>query len=109
MTQTRIVLTTSSADEARKLARELIEQRLAACVNIVSQVESVYRWQGKVDTAAECILVIKTEAKTIAALQAALHELHPYELPECLVLDVADGDEAYMAWIRTNVEPTASS
>src|SRR5215469_11151141 len=83
MTNARIVLTTAgSADEARKLAQALVERRLAACVNIVSQIESVYRWQGKVASAAEWLLLIKTTASAFDDLCVAIRALHSYEVPE---------------------------
>lgn len=105
MTNARIVLTTAgSVDEARKLARALVENRLAACVNIVPQVESVYRWQGKVESAGEWLLVIKTMARSFPGVQATIEALHSYEAPECIVLDVTDGDEEYLDWIADNVD-----
>ena len=94
-----IVLTTLAADaDAASIARTLIEERLAACVNILPVMTSVYRWQGKVEQDREQQVVIKTATDRVAALQARLRELHPYELPEFLVLD-ASGSEAYLAWV----------
>jgi len=105
MTNARIVLTTAgSADEARKLAQALVERRLAACVNIVSQVESVYRWQGKVESAAEWLLLIKTTAGAFESLRDALGELHSYDLPECVMLGVDGGSEPYLDWISASVD-----
>jgi periplasmic divalent cation tolerance protein len=100
MTDARIMLTTAgSADEARKIAQALVERRLAACVNIVPQIESVYRWQGKIETASEWLLVIKTEAGVFERLRDAIHELHSYELPECLLLEVDASSQEYLEWI----------
>jgi periplasmic divalent cation tolerance protein len=94
-----IVLTTLGADvDAASIARTLIDERLAACVNILPVMTSVYRWQGKVEQDREQQVVIKTATDRVAALQARLRELHPYELPEFLVLD-ASGSEAYVAWV----------
>jgi periplasmic divalent cation tolerance protein len=94
-----IVLTTLGADaDAAAIARTLVDERLAACVNILPPMTSVYRWQGKVEQDREQQVVIKTGADRVAALQARLRELHPYELPEFLVLD-ATGSEAYLAWV----------
>jgi periplasmic divalent cation tolerance protein len=94
-----IVLTTLGADaDAASIARTLIDERLAACVNILPVMTSVYRWQGKVEQDREQQVVIKTATDRVAALQARLRELHPYELPEFLVLD-ASGSEAYLAWV----------
>lgn len=103
MTQARIVLTTaSSPEEARGIAHALVERRLAACVNIVPGIESVYRWQGKVETAAEYLLVIKTQAELFDRLRDAISELHSYDLPECVMLEIAAGSEKYLSWIAEN-------
>jgi periplasmic divalent cation tolerance protein len=103
MTNARLVLTTAgSADEARKLAEALVDRRLAACVNIVPQIESVYRWQGKVERAAEWLLIIKTQASAYKRVRDAIKELHSYDLPECVMLEVCDGDHEYLDWIRKN-------
>ena len=94
-----IVLTTLGADaDAAAIARTLIDERLAACVNILPPMASVYRWQGKVEQDREQQIVIKTAQDRVRALQARLRELHPYELPEFLVLD-ATASEAYFAWV----------
>jgi periplasmic divalent cation tolerance protein len=104
MTDKRIVLTTSgSLEEARKIAHALIERRLAACVNIVPQIESVYRWQGNAETATEWLLVIKTTAGMFAHVRDALHELHSYEIPECIAIGIEDGSAAYLEWIGESV------
>jgi periplasmic divalent cation tolerance protein len=104
MTEARIVLTTAgSQEEARKIAHALIERRLAACVNIVPQIESIYRWQGKVENATEWLLVIKTQASVFAQVRDAIRELHSYELPECLVLEITDGSTDYLSWIAGTV------
>lgn len=105
MTDARIVLTTAgSAEEARKIARALVERRLAACVNIVPQIESLYRWQGKIETASEWLLIIKTGAPAFEGVCATIEALHSYETPECLMLAVSDGDQEYLDWIAGNVE-----
>lgn len=94
-----IVLTTIGADaDATTLARTLVEERLAACVNLLPPMTSVYRWQGKVEQDRELQIVIKTTADRVPALQTRLRQLHPYELPEFLVID-ATGSEAYLAWV----------
>ena len=105
MTDKRIVLTTAgSQEEARKIARGLVERRLAACVNIVGPMESVYRWQGAVETAQEFLLVIKTTAAAFERVRDAIRELHSYELPECVMLNVEDGSEDYLKWLSGSVE-----
>ena len=104
MTDPRVVLTTcSSLEEARHIARALVEQQLAACVNLVPQVESMYRWKGEVETSTEVLLVIKTTAGAFERLQAVLTKLHSYEVPECLELTVTDGSKAYLNWIGESV------
>jgi periplasmic divalent cation tolerance protein len=104
MTDKRIVLTTAgSQEEARKIAHGLVERRLAACVNIAGPVESVFRWQGKVETEPEFLLVIKTTAAAFERVRDAIKELHSYELPECVMLSVEDGSAAYLNWIGESV------
>lgn len=105
MTDKRVVLTTcGSLEEARQIAQALVERRLAACVNIVPQVESVYRWKGEVETSSEWLLVIKTTEAVFERVQSALKELHSYEVPECIALAVTDGSEAYLNWIGESVK-----
>ena len=104
MSNARIVLSTAgSQDEARKLAHALVERRLAACVNIVPRIESVYRWQGKVENAEEWLLVIKTQAEAFSRVRDAIQELHSYELPECVMVEVDSGSEGYLKWLAENV------
>ncbi len=87
------------ADSAGRVARLLVEQRLAACVNLLAPCTSVYRWQGAVETATEQPLLIKTTRAAYPALQAALREAHPYELPEIVAIPVQEGLPAYLAWV----------
>src|ERR1700694_3350285 len=104
MTDKRIVLCTAgSEDEARKIARHLVENRLAACVNIVPHVESVYRWQEKVESASEWLLLIKTTLEKFPNVRDAIRELHSYELPECISIRVDDGSATYLEWIGQSV------
>jgi periplasmic divalent cation tolerance protein len=105
MTDKRIVLSTAgSEDEARKIARHLVENRLAACVNIVPQIESIYRWQGKVESSREWLLLIKTTAERFPAVRGAVRELHSYELPECVAINIEDGSADYLEWIGQSVK-----
>jgi periplasmic divalent cation tolerance protein len=105
MTDKRIVLTTAgSQEEARKIAHALVERRLAACVNLVGPMESVYRWQGAVETAPEFLLVIKTTAAAFARVRDAIKELHSYEVPECVMVNIEDGSEGYLKWLGESVE-----
>ncbi|HUV69648.1 MAG TPA: divalent-cation tolerance protein CutA [Terracidiphilus sp.] len=98
--QARIVLTTAAnAEEAGSLARTVVEEGLAACVSLIPGVESIYRWKGEVESAAETMLVIKTGVDQVAALEARLDELQSYETPEFLVLRVEAGSHPYLAWL----------
>jgi periplasmic divalent cation tolerance protein len=100
MTEKRIVLTTAgSEEEAGKIGHQLVERGLAACVNIVPQIKSIYRWQGKVEEAQEWLLVIKTTATAFGQVREAIAELHSYELPECTCLPIEDGSTRYLQWI----------
>lgn len=104
MTDKRIVLTTaSSEEEARKIAHHLIERRLAACVNLIPHVTSIYRWRGKVEEAREWLLVVKTTAAAFDQVREAIVELHSYELPECICLAIDDGSTNYLQWIAESV------
>ena len=100
-----LVLSTAPVDLAEGLADRLLEHRLAACVNLVGPVRSRYRWQGKIETAAETLLVIKTLRATVPALLTRLRELHTYEVPEALVVPVESGLDAYLAWIADCCRP----
>ena len=101
MTDKRIVLTTcGSAEEAERIAHALVERQLAACVNIVPQIRSVYRWQGKVELASEWLLVVKTTAGKFAGVRDAIRELHSYELPECIAIEIVDGSPEYLKWME---------
>ena len=105
MTDKRIVLSTAgSEEEARKIARHLIERKLAACVNIVPQIESIYRWQGRVEEAREWLLLVKTTAERFPAVRDALRELHSYDLPECVAIAIEDGSSGYLQWIGESVK-----
>ncbi len=96
----RIVLTTTaSLEEAGRLGRILVEERLVACATLIPAVESIYPWKGKVETSSEALLLLKTGSDQIAALEARLHQLHSYETPEFLVLGVEAGSHAYLAWM----------
>lgn len=105
MTDKRIVLTTTgSQEEARKIAQALVERRLAACVNIVGPVQSVYRWKGAVESAPEHLLIIKTTAAAFPRVRDAIRELHSYELPECVMLNIEAGSEEYLKWLGEGVD-----
>jgi periplasmic divalent cation tolerance protein len=101
----RIVLTTvSSIDEAKRIARALVEERLAACVNISPGVESIYRWQGAVEETSEVLLIMKTRVEKLTAIEKAVRRLHSYDVPEFLVLPVDHGSVAYLKWLDESLE-----
>lgn len=106
----RVVLCTcGSAEEASKVARGLVERELAACVNIVPTVRSVYRWQGTVEEADEHLLLIKSRADLVTAVEEAIRELHSYEVPEVLVLQVMGGSNSYVGWLAANLRVQSST
>jgi periplasmic divalent cation tolerance protein len=101
MTDKIIVLSTcSSAEEADGIARQLLEKRLAACVNIVAGARSIYRWQGAIDEAAEWLLIIKSSQGLWEELRAEIQRLHSYEVPEVLMLAIEDGSPKYLDWLN---------
>ena len=105
MTDKLLILTTAASDsEAKKIATALVERRLAACVNIVPKIQSVYRWQDKVEVAEEFLLIIKTLKAQQGQVQSAIRELHSYELPECIAIAVESGSNEYLRWIADSVE-----
>ena len=100
MTPVRIVFcTVDSADAARKLARRLVQDRLAACVNIIENVTSVYKWEDRIEEDAELMLVIKTRDSRLQELMDRISELHPYDVPEILSWPVEKGSKAYLDWV----------
>lgn len=99
----RLVLSTAgSRDEAENIAESLVEQRLAACVNLIPGLTSVYRWQEAIERADEVLLIIKTTESRLAALESALRALHSYEVPELLVLAPERGGDDYLAWLTSS-------
>jgi periplasmic divalent cation tolerance protein len=106
MTDKIVVLSACASDqEALRIARALVESRLAACVNVLPQVRSVYRWKGAVEEAAAVLLVIKTTAGLLDELGAELRKLHSYELPEMVALPIAAGSPEYLDWIGKETGP----
>ena len=98
-----VLVTCASADEAGKIATAIVEQRLAACANIVPGIRSVYRWEGKVQDEQEMLLVIKSTRERFAALRTAIEKLHSYSVPEIIALPIVDGAEKYLKWIEDSV------
>ena len=105
MTDKRIVHSTAGSEqEAHKIAHILVKRRLAACVNILPGVQSIYRWKGEIESAQEWLLLIKTRADKFSAVRDAIGELHSYEVPECIVLEIEDGSLAYLQWLEKATE-----
>ncbi|QSX79472.1 divalent-cation tolerance protein CutA [Agrilutibacter solisilvae] len=97
--------TCPDAETAAAIARTLVEEGLAACVNQLPGVASTYRWQGAVETASEVLLLIKTTGERMEALTARLRQLHPYELPELVAVEVRAGLPDYLAWVAAQTSP----
>ncbi len=100
MSATVTFVTCRDAREARRIARTLVRERLAACVNVVPGVTSIYTWEGRVETASECLLLVKSRAARTRRLTARIRELHGYSVPEVITLPIASGNPAYLRWIR---------
>jgi periplasmic divalent cation tolerance protein len=105
MTNKKIVVTTTgSPEEARKIANALLDRRLAACVNVLPTMESVYRWQGKVESAQEWLLLIKTDEASTAKVHDLIVGMHSYELPEVIEIAIDGGSPAYLRWIEESLQ-----
>jgi len=96
-----VLVTTSSKQEAEKIAQQLLEDKLIACVNIVDSVSSYFHWGGKIDHAAECLMLIKTRADMFKVLAEKVTALHSYDVPEILALPILKGSKAYLDWLDT--------
>jgi Uncharacterized protein involved in tolerance to divalent cations len=108
MTDKIIVLSScSSAAEADGIARQLLEKRLAACVNVLAGARSLYRWQGAIEEAAECLLIIKSRQDLWEPLRAEIQRLHSYEVPEILLLAIKDGSPKYLDWLNEELAKEA--
>lgn len=95
-----VLVTCAKKSEAERIARTLVEKRLAACGNIISApITSIYRWKGKVDRAKEVLLILKTTSARFAALEKQIRQIHSYEIPEIIAMQVAAGSTSYLAWI----------
>ncbi|MBU6420759.1 MAG: divalent-cation tolerance protein CutA [Gammaproteobacteria bacterium] len=107
MPENHIVVLSTAPDQksAENIAAALVEQRLAACVNLLPGVTSIYRWKDEVKREPECLLLIKTSADRFEALRQRLRELHPYELPEIIALAIGAGDPDYLAWLTESTRP----
>lgn len=98
-----VLVTAASREDALTLGRALVDERLAACVNVLPGLTSIYRWEGRREEAAECLLVIKTDGARYPALERRVHELHSYTVPEVLALPVVAGAPAYVQWLKESV------
>ena len=99
-----VLVTCSTAGEARRIARAVVEANLAACVNILpGAVHSIYRWKGKVESSRERLLLIKTSGKRLPKLEAAVERMHSYDIPEFIALPIAAGSRAYLAWLKESL------
>src|SRR5579859_1452940 len=105
-----VLVTCGSRAEAQRIAREIVSRRLAACANLLeSPVQSIYRWKGKVQKAREFLLLIKTSARRLPALEAEIKRLHSYDVPEFIAVPIVAGSPAYLRWLADCVSPEAKS
>ena len=100
-----VLVTAGSAENAETIARALVEERLAACVNMIAGIRSIYRWQGAVVDDGEWLLVVKSERGRFAAIEARVRALHTYEVPEVIALEIADGSAPYLEWLLREANP----
>jgi len=100
----QVITTTETSEDAEKIARLLVESRLAACTQIVGPIRSIYRWQGQVETSQEWQCWIKTRAERLEDLQEAIRKAHPYQVPEILALPVESGSASYLRWLDEQVQ-----
>lgn len=106
MSDLRLVyITAGSVEEATRIGRALVEARLAACVNILPGMRSIYRWQGAIETAEEAVLIAKTRAPLVTPLVARVQELHSYDMPCAVSLPILDGSPAYLRWLAEETVP----
>ena len=110
MTDKVIVFSTcASPEEAKRIARALVEERLAACVNVISDIVSIYQWQGEVHEGDEVMLVVKSRRDLLSRLQERLASMHSYEVPEAVAIPVVDGLPAYLDWLERELDPPGKS
>ncbi|MGA8012679.1 MAG: divalent-cation tolerance protein CutA [Candidatus Acidiferrales bacterium] len=103
-----VLVTCASAGQARKIARALVERRLAACGNVLqAPVQSIYRWKRKVESTKEALLILKTSRRRFAAVERAVRRLHTYEVPEIIAVQIAGGSREYLKWISESVRPAS--
>lgn len=102
-----VYVTAGSADEAERLASSLVEERLAACVTLIRDVQSIYRWEGRIERSAEALLIIKTRRDVFEALKSKVEELHTYAVPEVIALPILEGNSGYLQWLNEQAPKSA--
>ena len=100
----QVLITTDREDDAQRIARALVKQRLAGCVHVLGPIQSTYHWEGKIESAQEWRLEIKTRREHFAELERTIRALHTYDVPQILALEIADGSEAYLDWLQRETE-----
>lgn len=95
-----VYITAPNGEEAARIARSLVEEKLAGCVNIVPGIRSIYSWQGKIEDEAEVLMIVKTRIKLFSRLQERVKELHSYTVPEIIALPIVEGSQEYIDWLR---------
>jgi periplasmic divalent cation tolerance protein len=103
-----VLVTTKGVTEAKKIARALVEEKLAACANVITSVRSIYRWEGKVTEETECLMIIKSTRGRFDEVRATVERLHSYAVPEIIALPIVDGAPNYLSWIADSTAATAS-
>jgi periplasmic divalent cation tolerance protein len=104
-----ILVTAPNRDDGRKIARHLVEAQLAACVNIIPAIESVYRWEGQTFEEGECLLIIKSAGALFAEIESEIVKLHSYQTPEIICLPIVEGSRKYLQWISESVKPLGAA
>jgi periplasmic divalent cation tolerance protein len=99
-----VLVTAGDADEAARIGRAVVEERLAACANVVGPIRSIYRWQGAVEDASEHLLLLKARAGDVASLEARVRALHSYDVPEVIALPIRGGSATYLAWLAESTD-----
>ena len=102
----QVMTATDKKEDAERIARSLVEMRLAGCVQIVGPIMSIYRWKGRIETAGEWLCLIKSHKDRYGAIEEAILSLHPYETPEIISLPLIDGSEGYLDWLRGELTTT---
>ena len=95
-----VFVTASSKEEAEKISKSVVEQKLAACVNVLDGVKSIFRWKEGVDVAQECLLICKTKKSLFGELQQTIKQMHSYDVPEIIAINIVDGSEDYLKWLN---------